>query len=45
LEKNVVICGLSNRLEIWNEEKWDAYKKDAEKQVDDLASKLGQLGI
>jgi MraZ protein len=45
LGKNVVITGLVNRLEIWNEEKWDSYKSEAEKNVDDLASKLGQMGI
>ena len=45
LKKNVVICGLSNRLEIWDSEKWEAYKKEAEKGVDEIVSKLGGLGI
>ena len=45
LNKNVVICGLSNRLEIWDSEKWDVWTKDAEKGVDEIVSKLGGLGI
>jgi MraZ protein len=45
LEKNVVICGLSNRLEIWNESKWENYSKSAEKGVEEIVSKLGPLGI
>ena len=45
LKKDVVVCGLSNRLEIWDAEKWDAYKKEAEKGVDEIVSKLGGLGI
>ncbi len=45
LKKNVVITGLYNRLEIWDEEKWADYKKKTESDVGDLASKLGELGI
>ena len=45
LKKNVVICGLSNRLEIWDEQKWETYTKDAEKGVEEIVSKLGPLGI
>jgi len=45
LNKNIVICGLSNRLEIWDSAKWEAYKKAAEKGVDEIVSKLGGLGI
>jgi len=45
LKKNVVICGLSNRLEIWDFAKWETYKKKAEKKVDEIVSKLGGLGI
>lgn len=45
LKKEVIICGLSNRLEIWDEQKWEKYKKEAEKGVDEIVSKLGPLGI
>ena len=45
LSKNVVVCGLSSRLEIWDETKWENYRKKAEKGVEDIVSKLGPLGI
>lgn len=45
LKKNIVICGLFNRLEIWDEEKWENYRQRTEKDVGDLASKLKELGI
>jgi len=45
LKKNVVICGLSNRLEVWDSEKWESYRKIAEKGVEEIVSKLGPLGI
>ena len=45
LKKDVVICGLSNRLEIWDSEKWDVYNKEAEKGIEEIVSKLGPLGI
>jgi MraZ protein len=45
LKKNVVVCGLYNRLEIWDAQKWEIYKKKMEKEVGDLAAKLKELGI
>ena len=45
LKKDVVICGLFNRLEIWDETKWGTYKSGVEKNVGDLAGKLKELGI
>ena len=45
LKKNVVICGHSNRLEIWDSQNWETYKKESEKEFDNLVSKLGELGI
>ncbi len=44
-KKNVVVCGLSNRLEIWDEAKWQKYSQSAEKGVEEIVSKLGPLGI
>lgn len=43
--KNVVVTGVFNRLEVWEEIKWGEYKEKAEKNVGDLAEKLGGLGI
>lgn len=45
LDKNVVICGLLNRLEVWDKTKWQEYSKNAEKEVENMVSKLGNLGI
>ncbi|MCD6284181.1 division/cell wall cluster transcriptional repressor MraZ [bacterium] len=45
LNKNVVITGLYNRLEIWDKRKWDTYRKKAEREVSSIAEKLGELGI
>jgi MraZ protein len=45
LKKNVVVCGLSNKLEVWDSKKWELYKTKTEKEVGDLASKLGEFGI
>ena len=44
-KKNVVVCGLSNRLEIWDEQKWQEYTQAAEKGAEEIVSKLGPLGI
>jgi MraZ protein len=45
LSKNVIIAGLYNRLEIWDEKKWNEYKKGAEKNTDEIAEQLGKLGV
>jgi len=45
LKKNVAILGLSNRIEIWDEERWKEYKEKMEKELGDMASRLQQLGI
>jgi len=45
LDKSVVVAGLFNRLEIWDEERWNVYKANLEKNSDTIAEKLGELGI
>lgn len=45
LKSKVVMIGVQNRLEIWNEKSWGEYKKTVEKQADGLAEKLSGLGI
>ncbi len=45
LRKSVIITGLYNRLEIWSEEEWNIYKKQAEKDSDDIAERMSELGI
>jgi len=45
LNKKVVVTGLYNRLEIWDEEKWKEYKDKSEKESENIAEALGELGI
>ena len=45
LKKKVVIGGLFNRLEIWDEETWKRYKAKTEKDSGNIAEKLGELGV
>ncbi len=45
IKKDVVVAGLFNRLEIWDENKWSVYKENAEKNTDEIAENLGKLGV
>ena len=45
LSNRVAIVGVYDRLEIWDEKRWLAYKQDAEKNTDMIAEKLGELGL
>lgn len=45
LKKRVVIAGVYNRIEIWDETKWKGYKKKTEREVGDIAERLKELGV
>lgn len=45
LDKKVVVAGLYDRMEIWNEEVWDKYKTGAENESAEIAETLGELGV
>lgn len=45
LEKEVVVAGLFNRLEVWNENNWKEYRTKAEANTDEIAEQLGRLGV
>lgn len=45
LKKNIIIAGVYNRLEIWDEAKWNLFKQSTEKEVDNMAERLGELGV
>lgn len=45
LAQKVTIVGVQNRLEIWDTECWENYKKEVEKNADMIAEKLGELGL
>ncbi len=45
LEKKVSMVGVLNRIEVWSEERWDEYKNKTEKESDNIAERLKELGI
>ena len=45
LRSRVVLAGVSERIEIWNEKTWEEYKRRIEKGADQMAEKLGDLGV
>jgi MraZ protein len=45
LKKKVVIAGVYNRVEIWDEKIWQDYKEKTEKEVGDIAERLKELGV
>jgi len=45
LSQAVVIAGLYNRIELWNEKEWQAYQAKAEKDTGNIAGKLTELGV
>lgn len=45
LKKKVIIAGLYNRLEIWDEQKWNSYKGETEKNSSQIAEALDDLGV
>lgn len=45
LENKVVLAGIHDRIEIWDEERWNEYKSRIEGEADALAEKLGDIGV
>jgi len=45
LKTKVVFTGVVNRVEIWNDTKWTSYKTKIQKQADQMAEKLGDVGM
>lgn len=45
MKKKIVLAGLYNRLELWDDAAWQSYKKDTEKSSTDIAEALGELGV
>lgn len=40
LQKKSVVVGVSNRFEIWSEDRWDAFADEAEENFDDIAENM-----
>ena len=45
LDKDLVIIGVSSRVEIWSQAKWDNYSEAEDLEADVLAEKMAELGI
>jgi len=45
LEKDVIILGISNKIEVWDKKIWEKYKKENETNVSKIAEELRELGI
>jgi len=45
LKKQVVVAGLYNRLELWDEDAWNAYAAKTEAEGNDIAERLTDLGV
>ncbi|MFA5359125.1 MAG: division/cell wall cluster transcriptional repressor MraZ [Patescibacteria group bacterium] len=45
LDKKVIVAGLYNRVELWDEQLWAKYRSGVEKESGNIAEKLGELGV
>lgn len=45
LKEKVVLTGVQNRVEIWDEARWSTYVKNVAEEADSLAEKLGEVGL
>lgn len=45
LTKHVIVTGLYDRIEIWDEETWNTYRVKTEAEGNDIAERLGADGV
>ncbi|TCT16847.1 MraZ protein [Natranaerovirga pectinivora] len=45
LDKEVILIGVSNRIEIWSKDNWNTYNNDDDIDMDDIADQMADLGI
>ncbi len=45
IAKELVIAGLYSRLELWNKEQWETYKKKTEAESNQIAEQMASLGV
>ena len=45
LEKEVVIIGVLNKIEIWSKQKWQEYSEKENNEADDIAEKMANLDL
>ena len=45
MDKEIVVIGVGNRIEMWNKEKWTKHNSDENISADEIAEKMDFLGI
>jgi len=45
LKSKVILAGVADRVEIWDEKRWSTYQSKIESQGDAMAEKLGEIGV
>lgn len=45
MDKEIVVIGVGNRIEMWNKEKWLKHNSDENISADEIAEKMDFLGI
>lgn len=45
IKKKAVLVGMHSRMEIWGEEEWEEYSKSNNKNADEVATRLSDIGI
>ncbi|MEI6627479.1 MAG: division/cell wall cluster transcriptional repressor MraZ [bacterium] len=45
LSKSAIVAGLYNRLEIWDEERWNKYQTETEKHTNEIAEALSEVNV
>jgi MraZ protein len=45
IKNKVVVTGMHNRLEIWAEDKWNSFKDEMEKNSEEVAENLAEIGF
>lgn len=45
MDKEIVVIGVGNRIEMWNKEKWSKHNSDENISADEIAEKMDFLGI
>ena len=45
IDKEIVIIGVSTRIELWSKEEWNKFNNDANISYEDVAEKMSLLGI
>jgi len=45
LDKDVVVIGVSNRVELWSQERWEEYMSESAASFNEIAEKIVDLGI